>query len=392
MVASSSGETAPLAKKKEGNDDICGCHFSLLIQCLPNSRRGRLSQQWALILFVLIMALLQYRQSTQLSSWVASMVMTQHSQNPQLSNVVLFEEVPSISRRHHIVMAQYTGRSRAADNNTTDDTYERFLSLTSKINIAYARKWGYDFWILRGLPFSGPHLNASYTLERHVIQGQLQEIPQSISEDANEVEPTMSYSRATYNKLTLLQLALQEEDESLHGILILDADAMMYDFSRDIAGLLLPNTVVVAHSTNTNNATTNSDASSSGSINVGVTLWNIRHPLAPLVYQRWRDRCVRRILYHPDKMDDDQAPLQHILKYELDAERRSRVVTALEGKEFHYASGTFVRHFIRPAGSTWTSYSTADGDALRLQKMQRSIAEVCARNQGVCDAADAARG
>jgi hypothetical protein len=376
-MCASSGEIATELAK---NDDICVCQFSLLVQWLPNPRRRRLSQQWALVLFALIMALLQYRQSDQLSSWVASMM--QHSKKPLESDGVLFEEVPTPGR-HRILMAQYTGR--AVDSNDLDDTYERFLALTSKINIAYAKMWGYDYWILRGLPFSGPHLNASFTLERHVVQGQLQEIAQSNLVDVSKEKSSAPYSRATYNKLTLLQLALQNDRDQLDGLLILDADAMMYDFSRDIADLLSPNTVLVAHGTNTNATHSNASTSSSGSINVGVTLWNLRHPLAPLVYQRWRDRCVRRIRYHPDKIDDDQAPLQHILKYELDAERRSRVVTALESKEFHYASGTFVRHFIRPAGSMWTINGTADGDALRLEKMQRSIADVCARYEGVCD-------
>jgi hypothetical protein len=309
------------------------------------------------------------------------------TQPPPPQEYPLLEEALS-RQRPHILIAQYTGRRRASHSNNVSDTYEHFLALTSKINIAYAEKWGYDYWILRGLPFGGPHLNVSYTVERHVVLGQRQEIPLPSSDAAVEEEEEFhSFSRATYNKLTLLQLALQNE-ESFDGLVLLDADAMMYDFSRDIADLLSPHSVLVAHKTSPN--------STSGSINVGVTLWNLRHPLAPLVYQRWRDGCVHRILHQPHKLDDDQAPLQHILKHELDSARRDRVVTALAGPEFHYASATFVRHFIRPAGSTWrgndhhcNSTACDGGDRLRLEKMQRSIAEVCARYEGVCDDDDA---
>ena len=183
-------------------------------------------------------------------------------------------------------------------------------------------------------------------------------------------------SRSTYNKIAILELALLEKQYD--GLLLLDADAMMYDFSRDIADLLSPKFVLMAHKTNF------SEGTHTGSINVGVTLWNLRHTLTPYVAQRWKSNCLRRILYHKDdKLDDDQAPLQFLLKQELDQYRRDKVVVAVE-EEFYYARGTFVRHFIRPAGTTWTNH-TIDSESTRLLKIERSVHDVCTKYHLMCD-------
>ena len=64
-----------------------------------------------------------------------------------------------------VLIAQYSG---AAGNGT----YDTFLAVTSKINQAYAIAWKYDYLILKGTPYVAPHFNASFAVERFVVDGQ----------------------------------------------------------------------------------------------------------------------------------------------------------------------------------------------------------------------------
>jgi hypothetical protein len=48
-------------------------------------------------------------------------------------------------------------------------------------------------------------------------------------------------------------------------------DAMMYDFSRDIAHLLPQDKMLVAHKV------VRGDSPVTANINIGVTLWNLQH-------------------------------------------------------------------------------------------------------------------
>ena len=293
----------------------------------------------------------------------------------------LVDDTPSTPRRR-VLIAQYTASSAPLSPFSTN-IYDQFLWMTSNINAAYAVKWKHDFWIMRGIAFRNPNITGPpqyYTIEKRIIDGQ----PQTLCTDdcwnnrsIDDNQPDdVPQSRSTYNKVAILEMVLMQNEYD--GLLLLDADAMMYDFSRDIAGLLSPNSVLIAHKTN------NSEGAHTGSINIGVTLWNLRNKLTPYVAQRWKSSCLRRIIHHShDKLDDDQAPLQFILKHELDQTRRNKVVYAIEN-EFYYARGTFIRHFIRPAGSVWTNHSV-DSEATRLLKIQRSAHEVCTTYRLHCD-------
>jgi hypothetical protein len=350
------------------------------------------------MLALLILILIQYSNSIYSLSYVKTILLfnavtSQYPTSDAIEDGLSLRDLTDVpssfsyetkSTRRHILIAQYTATRYMNIEGDVDveNIYEQFLSVTSKINAAYAIQWNHDYWIMRGIAFIDPYEPSQhhFHIERLVMDGVRQNVRNIISgqNESHDILSTIPDSRATYNKITLLELALM--DQKYDGILILDADAMMYDFSRNIADLLSPHkTVLIAQKT-----TNSSDDPHTGSINVGVTLWNLRHKLTPYVVKRWKDKCVQRIMYHSDdKIDDDQAPLQYLLKYELDQNRRNKVVYAMDN-EFHYARGLFVRHFIRPSGSVWTN-STLDSDLIRLSKMKTSANDVCVRYHPVCD-------
>lgn len=296
---------------------------------------------------------------------------------------------------HNLLIAQYAS---APIHSSNDGIYNQFLNVTSQINQAYAIRWKYDYIILSGIMDFKLPWNKTFHVERYIIDG----IRVNATEtDNNNRQYTRSpggvpESRATYNKLGVLDWALTQTKYDC--LLILDADAMMFDFSRDITSLLPPEyslffgssipkrgPFLVAHKTN------RTDVPGTGSINVGVTLWNLRHPLTRHLLQQWKSLCLRRI--RSGKDDDDQAPLQNLLKDDLDAAKRARVVHAIS-KEFAYANGAWVKHFIRPAGSTWSTGNNNNNNSTdksnnsatdRLDQMQRTANEVCSTYFPICN-------
>jgi hypothetical protein len=306
--------------------------------------------------------------------------------------------------QRRLLIAQYaadaTSQHSAASSNIT---YETFLSFTSRVNQAYAIAWHCDYLILRGTMDPNIPWNETFQIERLVVRGKRlsstfhRRSPAKRDKRAKRQTPSLPASRATYNKLAILDLALSERQYD--SLLILDADAMLFDFSRDITTLLPPDmlpsgaafttapnvstgsssrakrgALLVAHKTN------RTDVPATGSINVGVTLWNLRHPLTPALLDRWKLMCELRMW--SGRGDDDQAPLQSILKKDLDATKRERVVYAIS-KEFAYDNGLFVKHFIRPARSAWNVSERTQ--QYRLTKMQQAAEEVCSRYSSVCN-------
>lgn len=277
--------------------------------------------------------------------------------------------------KHHLLIAQY-----AALSSSSNGAYDQFLDITSKLNQAYAIAWKYDYLILRGVPFADP-TDRSFTIQRFVVDGD-RILPSSGYEDDEDDDSVqinktahvqtlnlVPESRATYNKLTVLELALL--DPKYDRLLILDADAMLYDFSRDIASLLPDTAVLMAHKTQRDHGP------GTGSINIGVTLWNLRHAFTPLILKRWKTKCLRRI--QEGRPDNDQEPLHTMLKKELNQTQRDKIVHAVSD-EFAYGHGLFIKHFIRPDATTWNNVSLAS----RLTKMEEAANQVCTRYNPIC--------
>jgi len=232
--------------------------------------------------------------------------------------------------RKQILIAQYSGGSR----------YEALLNLTSPVNQAYALRWGHDYKLVTGFLIHS-HLNDTTN------------IPES---------------RSTYNKVMILEQAAKEAQ--YHLLLILDSDAMLFDFDRDLANFMTQNnTLLVAHKVKRD------DVDSTSNINIGVTLWNLRHPATLQLARRWKERCLQRIRFQTGLCDNDQTPLQEILRDELTENQRSELLFAVSD-EFGYSHGRFVKHFIRPKASDWND----TGIEQRTRKIRRAIHELCQKH------------
>jgi hypothetical protein len=239
-------------------------------------------------------------------------------------------------RNTSLLIVQYTG----------GNTYSALLDLTQPINKEYAKMWGYDYQLFTGL----------------LIQ---KEVPISTSKNDTKKVPE---SRATYNKVMILYNVLTNiQYQQYDKLLILDSDALMYDFSRDVATLIPDSSMMLAHKVKRN------DTDTAWNINIGVTLWNLRHVATFPFCKAWKEACLNRIIKHPTSLDSDQAPLQAVLKH-IPEDKRRKMITSITD-ELGYGSGKFVRHFIRPDCSNWTDYT--DTMPRRVERIQRTIIEIC---------------
>ena len=222
--------------------------------------------------------------------------------------------------------------------------YNLLLNLTQPINQQYASKWGYDYHCMKGPPEA-------------LVQAM---------ERANVT--SFAPSRSTYFKVILLRRVSNEYDR----VILLDADALVYDFSCDIVQLLPSTKLLAAHKV------VKTDPVGTGNLNVGVTVWNLRHDRAPWLIDKWKTACWDRL--NQGYRDDDQLPLQRILQFDLNQTTRDAWIEGLT-TEFAYGHGTVVKHFIRSDKRDWSTGSSLE---LRMEKIQRARAEICAKYRLQC--------
>lgn len=119
-------------------------------------------------------------------------------------------------------------------------------------------------------------------------------------------------------------------------LLILDSDAMMFDFDRDISLAIPLDKMIMAHKVLKYGRDCN--------VNIGVVLWNLNHPLTARTLRLWKRRSLSRIML--GLRDDDQLPLQRVLSMLL-RERwrhnnRGNPIHAVQ-QEFQYGDGTMIK-------------------------------------------------
>lgn len=149
--------------------------------------------------------------------------------------------------KNNLLMSQYDSGS--------DALYGTLLNLTSTVNVAYARKYAFDYVTLRGIAY------------------------QTVFDTTVRIPKP---SRATYSKVILVQEAMQLQYDYL---LILDSDAMMYDFDRDVSLLIPDDKMVMAHQVH------DFEMKQYYNINVGVILFNLHHPLLRRIVRLWNIVC-----------------------------------------------------------------------------------------------------
>ena len=158
-----------------------------------------------------------------------------------------------------ILLAQYAGPHAPGAH------YSELLQCTSPVNRAYAKWWGMDYVILTGIA-----LNDHHVIPSHYFQAR----------------------HSSYNKLELLRQALKLQQQ-YDWLWILDADALVYNFSTPLVSILPSNATeslfLMAHKVLTQ------DSVHTWHINNGVTLWNLHHPTTTEVLLDWTRHSLNRI-------------------------------------------------------------------------------------------------
>jgi hypothetical protein len=222
------------------------------------------------------------------------------------------------------------------------DKYARMLELTAPINKAYARKWGHDLVVLQGTAYILPI----------------------------DKKCTPPGRRATLNKIHLLLNALEKRD-AYDQLLLIDTDALVYDFDKDITALLPDKYMLAAQ-----RVKENSTVVETYNINAGVMLWNLHHPFTLSFAREW-DKLARKQIMQKT-IRGDQQPLHQLLRKSPKIE--SNVYSLSD--EFAYGHGTVIKHFIRHVEHRdWNDPNLVDH---REDRIKRTAETICQRYQQVC--------
>jgi hypothetical protein len=235
----------------------------------------------------------------------------------------------TLAPKHKLLIAQYSGFG----------SYSKLLELVVPVNRAYAKKWGHDVLIVQGTTLQLPGVLVN------------KECP--------------SETRATFDKIAILQKALQRKD-IYDQVLILDTDTSIVDFDTDITTLVPMDKdhmdqsfMLAAHRVHKYDIRTTWD------VNAGITLWNLHHPDTQTVANNW----LASVESNPAQVlltNDDQFFLQKTL-----LDQANRKVWSL-AEEFNYYEATVVKHFKREKRS-WSD----TGLISRHEQIQGEIDGVC---------------
>jgi len=229
-------------------------------------------------------------------------------------------------------------------------TSAELLDLTSPVNKAYARKWGHTVLILQGsLVYLDEERRTNCTPPEH---------------------------RSTHNKMQFLKfgVALKEYYDYL---LILDADAMIYDFDNDISDLIPPTSLLGA---NRVVAKKGVKKRATWKINAGVTIWNLHHPYTKYLADGWTQAAIG-FMNGRSNDQGDQLFLYHVLKN--NASLQEQVYSF--GREFNYNKASVIKHVKRP---TLTYEIGATAIDSRSVKIQQFTSEICNKFPTDCDQLD----
>jgi predicted phosphatase len=229
-------------------------------------------------------------------------------------------------------------------------TYSQLLDLTAPVNKAYARRWGHTFLILQGsLVYLAEERKTNCTPPEH---------------------------RSTHNKMQFVKFGLTLRDHYDY-LLILDADAMIYDFERDISDLMPPTCLFAA---NRVVAKKGVKKRATWKINAGVTLWNLHHQYTAAVADQWTHAAVG-FMNGRNNNQGDQLFLYHVLKNNASMEEQ---IYSL-GKEFNYNKATVIKHVKRPALTYEIGQTALDS---RAQVIEQFTREICLKYPTDCQGMD----
>ncbi len=243
-----------------------------------------------------------------------------------------------------VLIAQY-------DYGNFNNSYADIIKISSKVNKAYASKYNHDYLLARGVFIKVIGTNNPNYSKGRVAAG------------------------STSNKVGILEYAFQHPTKKWDYVLILDSDAMMYDFERDIALIYnMTDEALIAHRVprEANSKTFN--------INAGVVLWNLRHEQTKRIVSDW-DKEIYRVF--TTRVGEDQAALHSVLRR---IPLKNRPIRAINN-DFEYASGTVVKHFIRPGSEAvklqWDDKQLKTEN--RVKQMKQTADVICEKYKAYCD-------
>ncbi len=173
----------------------------------------------------------------------------------------------------------------------------------------------------------------------------------------------------------ILEYAFQHPTKKWDYVLILDSDAIMYDFERDISRIYnMTDEALIAH------RVLRFTSSKTFDINAGVILWNLRHEQTKRIVSDWEKEIYR---VFETQVGEDQEALHRILRR---IPWRNRPIRAIRN-DFHYAKGTVVKHFIRPGRKAvrkhWDDKQLKTED--RVKRMMQTADAICEKYKAYCD-------
>ena len=250
-------------------------------------------------------------------------------------------------QKPRVLIAQY-------DYGNLNNSYAEMIQISSKINKAYAHKYNYDYLLARGVYITEIAPNHPGYAEGRVAAG------------------------STSNKVGVLEYALQHP-RAWDYVLIMDSDAMMYDFERDIGYEYdMTNEVLVAH------RVLRVLGQKTFDINAGVMLWNMKHDESYQLVKDW-DMEIHEIF--KTKVGEDQEALHNVLRR---IPRRRRPVRAIR-HDFEYSRGTFIKHFTRQGRKAvrkgWDDTKLKSNE--RIDHMRQTANDICKQYNKLCDGASA---
>ncbi|KAG7343365.1 hypothetical protein IV203_021310 [Nitzschia inconspicua] len=204
-------------------------------------------------------------------------------------------------------------------------------------------------------------------------------------------------SQTTLNKIRLLFHAIDNSDE-YDQVLLLDADALVYNMDVDLTTLLDETKHLVAAQ-----PLPVTHKRERWEIHSGVTLWNLNHPYITSVAVDWFERATAAVVR--GNYTNDQEFLHETLLAHLELQRQNETeyrhdnnnddirddnfVLSFERHECDFEEGTVVKQFIKDTfidsqedKANITSAFLED----RLQRMQAAVEEICSKHATECDA------
>jgi hypothetical protein len=183
-------------------------------------------------------------------------------------------------------------------------------------------------------------------------------------------------SHTTLNKIRLLFHAIDHSGE-YDQVLLLDADAFVYDMDTDITTLIEKHHLVAGQ------PLPDGHKNDLWNIHSGATLWNLQHEYVASVALDWFERAKAAVV--KGTYTNDQEFLHETLTEHLEWQHQNDKNAMVKNfkHEFDFAKGTVIKQFVRETLEGEDAYDNANIPE-RLEQMYDAATEVCDKHSDAC--------